>query len=193
MENLFETKGLVHDKMIKTLIKKLKGVEIKNIVDAGSGKISASLLLKYFPQARVDAIIYPGDNRKKNPLSNAIGSKRLEIVEADICELTIKNKYDLCLIHFTLGEALNFKHSFEELFGTLMQIKAKHFVIIDNFNDPCVHFRYMEQYWKEKGFRIVTKKKFKNPKPEHYPKVKYDKYKLEFDSKYYIGYLIERM
>ena len=45
---------------------------------------------------------------------------------------------------------------------------------------------------KEKGFKVLKKKKFKNPNPEHYPKVKFDKYKLEFDSKHYLGYLIEK-
>ena len=34
------------------------------------------------------------------------------------------------------------------------------------------------EYFKEKGFKILKKKKFKNPNPEHYPKVQCDKYKL---------------
>ena len=41
--------------------------------------------------------------------------------------------------------------------------------------------------------KIVKKKKFRNPNPEHYPKVKFDKYKLEYDSKHYVGYLIEKV
>ena len=91
-----------------------------------------------------------------------------------------------------MGEAHNFGNHFSDLFHQLMDIKAKYFVIIDIFEDPAVHFRYMEQYFKEKGFKILKKKKFKNPNPEHYPKVKYDKYKLEFDSKHYLAYLVER-
>ena len=47
------------------------------------------------------------------------------------------------------------------------------------------------EYLKEKGFKIVKKKKFKNPIPEHYPKVKFDKYKLEFDSRHYIAYFVK--
>ena len=192
MENLLDTKKSIHDKIVRTLTKKLNPSEIKKIIDAGSGKTSASILLKYFPDAMVDAVVYPGDNRKKNPIENAIGSKRLEVVEADICTTCFRKKYDLCLIHLTLGEATFFKNSFENLFHQLMDIKAKYFVLIDIFEDPCVHFRYIEQYLKEKGFKIVKKKKFKNPNPEHYPKVKFDKYKLEFDSKHYLGYLIKR-
>lgn len=193
MENLFNTSKLFDEKVVKALIKPLKNAEIKHIIDAGSGKVSASMMLKFFPTARVDAIIFPGDNRKKNPLSSAVGSKRIEIIEADICSTSIRKNYDLCLIHKTLGEATNFGNSFENLFHRLMDLNAKYFVIVDIWEDPCVHYRYIEQYLKEKGFKILKKKKFKNPNPEHYPKVKFDKYKLEFDSKHYMGYLIEKL
>lgn len=193
MEKLFDTSKSIHDKIIKTMIKPLKNVEIKKIIDAGSGKTSASVLLKYFNSAQVDAVVYPGDNRKKNPLLSTIGSNRLEVIEADICTSCIRKKYDFCLIHLTLGEAHNFGNHFSDLFHQLMDIKAKYFVVVDIFEDPAVHFRYMEQYFKEKGFKILKKKKFKNPNPEHYPKVKYDKYKLEFDSKHYLAYLVERI
>ena len=193
MEKLVNTEGLIHDKIVKTLIKSLKNVEIKKILDAGSGKTSASILLKYFKHAEVDAVVYPGDNRKIKPLESAIGSNRLEIVEADICSACIRKKYDICLAHLILGEAHNFGNHFSDLFHQIMDIKAKYFIIIDILEDPAVHYRYIEQYLKEKGFRIIKKKKFKNPKPEKYPKVKYDKYKLEFISKHYVGYLIERI
>lgn len=193
MEKLFDTNKLIHDKIIKKMIKPLKNVEIKKIIDAGSGKTSASILLKYFATAHVDAVVYPGDNRKKNPLENTISSKRLEVIEANICSSCIKKKYDICLAHLLLGEAHNFGNHFSDLFHQLMDIKAKYFLIIDILQDPAVHFRYMEQYFKEKGFKVLKKKKFKNPNPEHYPKVKYDKYKLEFDSKHYLAYLVERI
>jgi len=192
VEKLYNTSKTVHDKIVKTMIKPLKNVEIKKIIDAGSGKTSASILLKYFQTAQVDAVVYPGDNRKKNPLETAIGSNRLEVVEADICKTCFRKKYDLCLAHLTLGEAHNFGNHFSDLFHQIMDIKSKYFLIVDIFEDPAVHFRYMEQYFKEKGFKILKKKKFKNPNPEHYPKVKYDKYKLEFDSKHYLAYLVER-
>lgn len=193
MEKLFNTSGSIHDKVINVLTKKLNRPAITKVIDAGSGKMSASLLLKYFPNAQVDAIIYPGDKRKKNPLENAIGSNRLDIIEADICKNCFRKNYDLCLVHLTLGEATNFGNSFENLFHQIMDIRAKYFIICDIYEDPSVHFRYMEQWFKEKGFKIIKRKKFKNPHPEHYPKVKYDKYKLEFDSKHYMGYLIERL
>ena len=174
------------------MIKPLKNAEINKVIDAGSGKTSASIMLKYFTTAQVDAIVYPGDNRKKNPLESTIGSNRLEVVEADICKSCFRKKYDLCLIHLTLGEAHNFGNHFSDLFHQLMDIKAKYFVVVDIFEDPAVHFRYMEQYFKEKSFKVIKKKKFRNPNPEHYPKTKFDKYKLEFDSKHYLAYLIER-
>ena len=193
MENLFDTSKLIHDKAIKKLIKGLKDETIKKIVDAGSGKTSASIMLKYFPKARVDAIIYPGDNRKKNPLENAIGSDRLDVIEADICKNVFPKEYDLCLVLLTLGEAKLFGNSFEDLFHHIMDINARFFIIYDIWDDPSVHFRYMEHFFKEKGFKILKRKKFKNPNPEHYPKAFVDKYKLEFDSKHFIGYLVEKI
>ncbi len=193
MERLEDTSHLIHDKAFKQLIKKLKGETITRVCDAGSGKTSASILLKYFNIATVDAIIYPGDNRKKHPLEDAIGSDRLEIYEVDLTRSCVRKKYDFCYALLTLGEAQNFGNSFENLFHRIMDIKAKWFVLYDVLEDPCVHYRYIEQYLKEKGFKIVTKKIFRNPHPEHYPKVKYNKYKLEFDSKHFVGYLIKNL
>ena len=193
MEKLVDTNKMIDDKIVKNMTKSLNRNDFKKIIDAGSGKVSASLMLKYFQSAQVDAIVYPGDNRKKNPLENAIGSNRLEVVEADICKECFRKKYDLCLAHFSLGEAHNFGNHFSDMFHQLMDIKAKYFLIIDIFEDPAVHYRYMEQYFKEKGFKIIRKKKFRNPNPEHYPKVKYDKYKLEFDSKHFLAYLVARI
>ncbi len=193
MEKFVDTSHTVHDRVFKTLIGKLKYENIKKVVDAGSGVTSASILLKYFKTATVDAVIYPGDNRKKNPLENEIGSDRLSVVELDLTKSCLRKKYDFCLALLTLGEALNFGNSFENLFHRIMDIKARYFVLYDIWEDPCVHFRYIEQYLKEKGFKILTKRKFRNPHPEHYPKVKYDKYKLEFDSKHYMGYLIKNL
>lgn len=174
------------------MTKSLKRAEFKKIIDAGSGKTSASILLKYFPNATVDAIIFPGDNRKKHPLESAIGSNRLEVVEADICNTTFRKHYNFCLVHLTLGEAHNFENHFSDLFHHVMDIKADYYLIVDIFEDPSVHFRYVEQWLKEKGYKILKKKKFRNPNPEHYPKVKVDKYKLEFDSKHYLAYLVAR-
>ncbi|MBE5740919.1 MAG: hypothetical protein E7351_00065 [Clostridiales bacterium] len=192
MEKLVDTSKTIHDKIVKTMIKSLKNVEIKKVIDAGSGKTSASILLKYFPNALVDAVVYPGDNRKKNPLENAIGSNRLEIVEADMCKTCIRKKYDFCLAHLILGEAHNFGNHFSDLFHQVMDLKSKYYLIVDILEDPAVHFRYVEQYLKEKDFKILKKKKFRNPNPEHYPKSKYDKYKLEFDSKHFLAYLVAR-
>ena len=193
VEKLVDTSKSIYDKIVNKMTKHLDRLSFKKVLDAGSGKTSASLALKYFPNANVDAIIFPGDNRKKNPLENAIGSNRLDVIEVDICTTCFRRKYDFCFVHLTLGEAQKFGNSFENLFHQLMDIRADYFLIIDIFEDPCVHFRYVEQYLKEKGYKILKRKKFKNPNPEHYPKVKHDKYKLEFDSKHYVAYLIKRI
>ena len=146
MEKLFDTSKLVDDKIVATMIRKIKGERIRKVIDAGSGKTSASLVLKYFPTADVMAYVYPGDNRKKNPLETAVDSNRLTVVEADFCVEKPKEKYDFCLIHKILGEAMRFGNSFESLVHSLMDINAKYFVLIDVLEDPCVHYRYIEQY-----------------------------------------------
>ena len=124
MERLVNTSKSIHDKIVRVMTKKLKRDEFKKVIDAGSGKISASIALKYFPNSRVDAVIFPGDNRKKNPLENAIGSDRLEIMEVDICNTTFRKQYDFCLVHCSLGEALRWGNSFENMFHHIMDIKA---------------------------------------------------------------------
>ena len=131
MEKLFDTSKSIHDKVVKTMIKKVESSSVKKVLDAGSGKTSASILLKYFPMAQVDAVVFPGDNRKKNPLENAIGSDRLEIIETNLCTACIRKKYDVCMAHLLLGEAHNFGNHFSDLFHQLMDIKAKYFLIID--------------------------------------------------------------
>lgn len=193
MEHLVNTGHLVQDKAVKKLIRKLDGEQIKKVIDAGSGKNSASILLKYFPSAEVDAIIYPGDNRKKNPLSSDIGSDRLEVIELDLCASCIRKKYDLCSAMLTLGEAQNFGYYFQLLFQRIMDVRAKYFVLFDILEDPTINYKYIDAYLKEKGFKVLAKRKFRNPHPEHYPKVKFDKYKLEFDSKHYVAYLIKNL
>lgn len=192
MEKIVNTSKSVHDKIFYKMTKRLKTRDFKKVIDAGSGKTSASILLKYCPNAQVDAVIFPGDNRKKNPLENSIGSDRLEVMEADICKTVFRKKYDFCFVNLSLGEATRWGNSFEDLFHHIMDIKADYFLIEDVFEDPCVHFRYVEQYLKEKGFTILKKKKFKNPNPEHYPKNKYEKYKLEYTSKHFQTYLVKR-
>ncbi len=193
MEKLFDTSKSIHDKITRVMIKKIKNEKIEKIIDAGSGKTSASLMLKYFPTAEVDAVVYLGDNRKKKPLENSIGSNRLEVIEADICTTCFRKKYDFCMVHLTLGEAHNFGNHFSDLFHQIMCIKSKYFLITDIWEDPAVHFKYVEHFLKEKGFNVLKKKKFKNPQPEQYPKVKHDKYKLSFVSKHYMSYLIEKI
>ena len=46
MEKLFDTSKSIHDKIVKVITKKLNREDIKKAIDAGSGKTSASILLK---------------------------------------------------------------------------------------------------------------------------------------------------
>ena len=59
MEKLVDTSKSIHDKIIRVMTKKLNRDEFRKVIDAGSGKISASIALKYFTRAMVDAVIFP--------------------------------------------------------------------------------------------------------------------------------------
>ena len=48
MEKLVNTSKNIHDKIFSKMTRHFDGASIKKVIDAGSGKSSASILLKYF-------------------------------------------------------------------------------------------------------------------------------------------------
>ncbi|MDR3208513.1 MAG: hypothetical protein LBT45_01545 [Rickettsiales bacterium] len=42
----------------------------RNILDAGSGRTSLALLCEMFPRAKIDAVIFPGDERKRKSVAS---------------------------------------------------------------------------------------------------------------------------
>ena len=90
MENLFDTSKSIHDKIVKTMIKPLARVEIKKIIDAGSGKTSASVLLKYFQNAQVDAIIFLATIERKTQLKAILVLKELRLLKLIFAHLVLE-------------------------------------------------------------------------------------------------------
>ena len=126
-----------HITILRELLSDLSIADISHILDAGSGKTSLSTIISCFPKASVDAIVYPGDERKLKTIRN-IQSDQVNVVEWDICDTPIPAHYDLVVAHLLLGEASKFGNSFQDLLRNLFSIQSRYYIIIDYLEDPKV-------------------------------------------------------
>ncbi|HOZ54000.1 MAG TPA: hypothetical protein PKY25_01535 [Bacilli bacterium] len=155
---------------------------INNILDAGSGRTSLGYLIYKFPNANIDAIIFPGDNRKIDSIrENVKGIYNLK--EIDLCNTSINESYDLVLAHLLLGEATKFGNKFEDLLNRLLNINSKYFLIYDLKEDIGVNYNYIEQVLKEKGFQIIKHMTFKKEEEQSFG---------DFIGRNYIAYLVKK-
>lgn len=156
---------------------------INNILDAGSGKTSLSYLLNKFPGAKVDAIIYPGDDRKKNSIiENVRGEFNLK--EIDLCKNDINEKYDLVFAHLLLGEATKFGNSFLNLLNNLLGIDTKYIIIYDFKEDNTIDYKVLENYLSQKKFQILEYKTFEKDKEQIFE---------DFIGKNYVVYVAKKI
>lgn len=131
------------------------GSTVEKILDAGSGKTSLSVLLGYFKNAHIDAIIFPGDDRKSKSIKKFIISDRYTLTEEDICSTAVVGGYDLVLAHLLLGESVKWGNKFPDLLNRLLKINSKYFIIYDIKEDPSVDFDYIHNYALSNDFKIV--------------------------------------
>ncbi len=145
---------------INNLNQILKLDNIHEILDCGSGKTSLTFLTRRYPEANIDAIVYPGDKRKINSIKeNVKGCYNL--IEMDICKERPNKEYDLILAHLLLGEATMFGNESEDMINKLLSIKTKYILILDFLEDPSVNYDYLYAAIKEKGYKILDEKEFK--------------------------------
>ncbi|MDO5569142.1 MAG: hypothetical protein Q4G04_03430, partial [bacterium] len=126
---------------------------IEKILDAGSGKSSLYALTEYYKTC-IDAIVYPGDNRKIDSIKSNI-NKQYNLIEIDICKNNITKKYDLVLAHLLLGEAMKWNNKFELLLEKLLNINSKYYIIYDFLEDISIDYNYLENYLLHNNFEIV--------------------------------------
>ncbi len=69
-----------HITILRELLSDPSIADISLILDAGSGKTSLSTIISCFPKASVDAIVYPGDERKLKTIRN-MQSDKVNVVE----------------------------------------------------------------------------------------------------------------
>lgn len=154
---------------------------IKSILDAGSGKSSLNVLISYY-NTNIDAIIYPGDTRKKESIINNINGN-YNLIELDICTNQIKKEYDLVLAHLLLGEALKWNNKFQVLLDNLLNIKSRYYIIYDFLEDPSIDYAYLENYLNINNYKIILKREFRKQEEQIFQ---------DFVGKNYVCYLIRK-
>lgn len=155
---------------------------INNILDAGSGKTSLSYLLNKFPNANVDAIVYPGDDRKITSIKENVNGK-YNLKELDLCNAKINETYDLVFAHLLLGEATKFGNKFTDILNRLLDINSKYFLIYDFKEDNMLDYGFIEQVLRERNFHIIKYMNFAKEIEQVF---------TDFVGTNYVAYLIEK-
>ena len=142
-----------HLRILRELLSDLSISDNYHILDAGSGKTSLSTIISCFPKANVDAIVYPGDERKLKTI-RSMQSNKVNVVELDICDTPIPAHYDLVVAHLLLGEASKFGNSFQDLLRNLFSIQSRYYIIIDYLEDPKVDADAIRTYCEATNFKV---------------------------------------
>ena len=151
-------------------------------MDAGSGRTSLSTIISCFPKASVDAIVYPGDERKLKTI-RSMQSDKVNVVELDICDSPIPAHYDLVVAHLLLGEASKFGNSFSDLLQNLFSIQSRYYIIIDYLEDPKVDADAIRIYCERANLKIQKYTCADNSEPQVWD---------DFIGTHNFGFLIER-
>ncbi|GHU07191.1 hypothetical protein FACS1894151_01140 [Spirochaetia bacterium] len=171
-----------HSILLKKMFNNIDSNIIK-ILDAGSGKTSLSILLDHYKKAVIDAIVFPGDHRKINSITEYIKSTNFTLMELDICNSTISKNYDLVLSHLLLGEALKWNNEVEYLLEKLMSIKSKYYIIFDYKEDIAINYEKIESYFINNSFEIICKDEIIKKEPQIFN---------DFIGKNYVAYAIKK-
>ena len=162
----------------------IKREDITSILDVGTGRTSLSIIANSFPNAPIDAVVYPGDIRKINSIKEITDhNEYISVIEKDICGDTVIKAYDIIIAHLLLGEATKFGHSFEDLLGKVITMKYKYLIIIDYLEDPAVNENYIMKMCEKYNLTVVYKSFFTNQEPQVWE---------DFTGVHNFGYLIKR-
>ena len=171
-----------HKTILRELLSDPSITDVCRILDAGSGKTSLSTIISCFPKASVDAIVYPGDERKLKTIRN-IQSDQVNVVEWDICDTPIPAHYDLVVAHLLLGEASKFGNAFQDLLQNVLSIQSRYYIIIDYLEDPKVDADVIRTYCEGANLKIQKYTCVENSEPQVW---------ADFVGTHNFGFLIER-
>ena len=171
-----------HKTILRELLSDPSIADVCRILDAGSGKTSLSTIISCFPKASVDAIVYPGDERKLKTIRN-MQSDKVNVVEWDICDTLIPAHYDLVVAHLLLGEASKFGNAFQDLLQNVLSIQSRYYIIIDYLEDPKVDADVIRTYCEGTNLKIQKYTCAENTEPQVWN---------DFIGTHNFGFLIER-
>lgn len=142
-----------HITILRELLSDLSIANISHILDAGSGKNSLSTIISCFPKASMDAIVYPGDERKLKTVRD-MQSDKVNVIERDICNTPVPAHYDVVVAHLLLGEASKFGNTFQNLLQNLLSIQSRYYIIIDYLEDPAVDADAIRTYCESVDLKV---------------------------------------
>ena len=172
-----------HRIILNDFLDLLKGEDVTSILDAGSGRTSLSIIANTFSNTPIDAVVYPGDVRKLNPIKEiADYSENISVIEKDICKDTFIKAYDIIIAHLLLGEAAKFGNSFEDLLEKVITMKYKYLIIIDYLEDPAVNENDIVKMCEKYDLTVVRKSVHTNETPQVWE---------DFTGVHNFGYLIK--
>lgn len=179
-----------HKELLESLFEKIKDENIKEIFDAGSGGTSMSVTLDYFKDAHIDAVVFPGDQRKIKSVRERVDSDRYTLNELDIAKDKVIKKYDLVLAHLLLGEALTWGNKVEELLERLLEIDSRYFLIFDMKEDTSLDFGYIAERLNSGGLKIIEQGEIAKKEPQEYPG---SQKKAPFTARNYVAFLAKKV
>lgn len=130
----------------------------------------------------VDAVVYPGDDRKLQTIERLLTGK-INVLEQDICQTFFEDKYNLVVAHLLLGEAEKFGNEFRDLLDKPLAIESEYYIIIDYVEDPVVDEMKIREACAKSSYRIVEKVCKECPEPQVWK---------DFVGYHNFGYLIEK-
>ena len=142
-----------HITILQEFLQDLSTHSISHILDAGSGRTSLSTIISSFPKAGVDAIVYPGDERKLSTI-RGMQDDRVTVMEQDLCETPVTAHYDLVVAHLLLGEASKFGNTFQNLLQHVLSIQSRYYIIIDYLEDPKVDADAIRTYCESADLKV---------------------------------------
>lgn len=143
-----------HRIILEKLLKSLKDQEIVRILDAGSGRTSLKEIMTVFPDRQVDAVVYPGDDRKLKSIEPYL-TEQVRVLERDICKSSFEEPYDLVVAHLLLGEAGKFGNTFENILTSLLAIDSVYFILIDYVEDPAVDEKAVREFCALNSYEMI--------------------------------------
>ena len=155
-----------HYNLVLKSLTTINKANIKNILDAGSGRTSLNILITIFPDANIDAIVYYNDQRKINSIKENVKGN-YNLIQADICKDNIDLEYDLILAHLLLGESEKWGNSTKKIIDSLSNIKTKYLLIFDYKEDPIIDYEYLEKYLNNK-YELINKSEKKLNEPQKF-------------------------